>query len=826
MTTRSTRRVGPLAIVCAWLAVACLADASAAGAAPAAASAASGAPASAPAGAAATQYAVKPGQSLADIAIAATQSHDRNIVARASKAIFDANPSAFMRGDPSLLKLGAVLNVPPLDATGAPVKAEAAPAVAAASVPNASSAPASASAASAAAASAGAASAKASGVQATKPASSSAGSGPQGAASGAASAPGPAPAVAKPAAPTAATRPQPGAPIGASGGHAWTGAIEAASAPAAASEAAQAGASGAEASAAVAASGAAAAPAVAGESASGGTAATGASGAAAASAPKPGAPASTVAASAAAASHPKVSSLQQLLTLKNRVLMELQRHGFGAPSSVRSGAAGNAPAGASGFAAAPPASGVVALAPGQSRQAAAANQRFIGIGDYGFNVARSDVPAIAAVIAAVCAALLVLLIALGVSRRKRRAPRPIVGAAAAGSAAAIERDEPNPPVAPPAAAANDPIEAEFLAILARNPSSKRALMGLAAHYAERKNVRGFDEIAQRIYRLSSGRGPNWVHVAALGRQLDPDNPLFALEAGATNEDVLSEASETDLPTESTADVFAPAVPPAEPPQPPVEQPSAASAIPVLTDVAPPEAPITEVPSSGETLPEAEAAHQAAPDEAAAAPGGPQDQAGSTPALEPDAAPEPRGEATLPPEAVAALGGLDLGLPPRIEGGAERAHDTAHDAAHERGHDADEAPIAPPEAYTESPLAAEPREPAAEREPTPARVEPPARPAVSGLGAAPVGPLKLSFNLDLPGDETGEHEASAAGAPLPQFTPEQLAKIARNKLDLASEYIALGDLGGARTLIHEVIESNDAGTHDEAHALLATLAPLS
>jgi FimV-like protein len=62
--------------------------------------------------------------------------------------------------------------------------------------------------------------------------------------------------------------------------------------------------------------------------------------------------------------------------------------------------------------------------------------------------------------------------------------------------------------------------------------------------------------------------------------------------------------------------------------------------------------------------------------------------------------------------------------------------------------------------------------------------------------------------------------------VPTFTPEQLAKIARNKLELASEYIALGDLGGARTLLHEVIESNDADTRDEAHALLATLAPLS
>lgn len=827
MTTRSTRRVGLRAIVYACVAFACLADASAAGAAPAAASVAvaASAPASASAVSAAAQYAVKPGQSLADIAIAATQSHDKNIVARASKAIFDANPSAFMRNDPSLLKLGAVLNVPPLDATGAPFKAEAAPAVAAAGVPNAASA-------ASGATEAAAANAKASGAQATKPASSPAGATPQATPSAAASAPASVAAAAKPAAPAAAVHAQPSAPAGASGGHAWTGAIEPAPAPA--SAAAPAGASGVEASAPGAASSAASAPAVAGESASSGAASAGVSSAALASAPKAGAPASTVAASGAAASHPKVSSLQQLLTLKNRVLMELQRHGFGAPSSGRSGAAGHAPAGASGFAAAPPASGVVAPAPGQSRQAAAANQRFVGIGDYGFTVARSDVPAIAAVVAAVCAALLVLLIALGVSRRKRRAPRPIAGAASAGSAAAIERDELNQPIAPPAAAAEDPIEAEFLAVLARNPSSKRALMGLAGHYAERKNVRGFDEIAQRIYRLSSGRGPNWVHVAALGRQLDPDNPLFALEAGETNEDALSDTSETDAPTESTADILSPATAPAEPPierpelpewpERNVEHPTAEPAIPVLTDVAPPVAPTTELPSSGDALPEAERPHQAAPGEASGSPEELSDSTGSMPTPEPDAAPEPRGEATLPPEAVAALGGLDLGLPPRIDGEAEGSRtgiselQQAHESEQDRAHEAEEA-------RTESPLAVEPSE-HAEREGTPGPGDAPARPTVSGLGAAPVGPLKLSFNLDLPGAEAGEHEGSVADASHPPFTPEQLAKIARNKLDLASEYIALGDLGGARTLIHEVIESNDAATRDEAHALLATLAPLS
>ncbi|NYH15261.1 FimV-like protein [Paraburkholderia bryophila] len=62
--------------------------------------------------------------------------------------------------------------------------------------------------------------------------------------------------------------------------------------------------------------------------------------------------------------------------------------------------------------------------------------------------------------------------------------------------------------------------------------------------------------------------------------------------------------------------------------------------------------------------------------------------------------------------------------------------------------------------------------------------------------------------------------------MPAFTPADLTRIARNKLDLAAEYIDLGDLSGARSLINEVIEANDPATRTEARALLSTLAPLS
>lgn len=833
MTKRPTRRAVPLAIACAWLACALPAAAApGASAAPASAPAAQ----SVPAASAATQYTVKPGQSLADIAATVTGSHDKAVLGRAARSIFDANPSAFMRNDPSLLKLGAVLNVPALDATGAIAKAEPAPAAASASATAsaASAAPAS----QAAAATGGTAGAKPTPVPAAKGASAPVTAISPAPGSAAAGAPASAPAVGAPAkaapASTAAAAHPPA--NGATGEHAWSGAIQPAPAvPASAEASASAPMSAATAASAAAASGgaavsggvAASAPAAAVSEAPASAAASAAGPASAStSVPKPSAAASSVAAPAGGALHPKVSSLQQLLTLKNRVLMELQRHGFGAPSAGHPGATAGAPASASSFAAAPTSG--AAAAPGASRTAAAANQRFIGIGDYGISLTRNGIAAVAAIVAAIVAALLVVLIALGMGRRRRRAPATAGaanGSAASTVAPALGDDAAQAGATSVAAAPDDPVAAEFLAILARNPSSKRALMGLAAHYAERKNVQGFDEIAQRIYRLSGGRGPNWVHIAAIGRELDPDNSLYALEAGQAEEAVLSPDDESEAPVapaSTDAELHA-ALTPAEAPALPDE----GREVPPDTDASRLAGRASTDEPSIEEAPAEEAVHAE-----------PELHEPATP-LEPAAAAAPESEATLPPDAMAALGGLEIGLPPRVGAGPESP---VHPAEPEPGELEEEGHGEPVPEWTADagaptheaapPAHADENDEAAHEAQAPPAA-PAAAPAVTGLGAAPVGRLNLSFDLDLPGAQAGEGEKESTGAdeqgdisPVPQFTPEQLARIARNKLDLAAEYIALGDLGGARTLIHEVIDSNDAATHDEAHAMLATLAPLS
>ncbi|HEM7892848.1 TPA: pilus assembly protein FimV, partial [Burkholderia cepacia] len=90
-------------------------------------------PASAAGGAVPLTVTVQPGQSLNDIAKAATQSRDPGVLARAGRALFDANPQAFMKHDASRLKVGATLTVPALDATGAALAPAAASAASAAS---------------------------------------------------------------------------------------------------------------------------------------------------------------------------------------------------------------------------------------------------------------------------------------------------------------------------------------------------------------------------------------------------------------------------------------------------------------------------------------------------------------------------------------------------------------------------------------------------------------------------------------------------------------------------------------------------------------------
>ncbi|VWC01201.1 FimV/HubP family polar landmark protein [Burkholderia metallica] len=676
-------------------------------------------PASAAGGAVPLTVTVQPGQSLNDIAKAATQSHDPAVLARAGRALFDANPQAFMKRDASRLKVGATLTVPALDATGAalvPAAASAASATAAASAPaatsggtalaqHAASAPHPGSAVQPApvasamhAAPGGASVATAAGASASALASASVGAS---AANGA----------------SAVVSMQPAAPVsGASGPHVWSGAIQ--SVPSTAS-------------------GAAVPPATSGSQVSG-----------------IGEPAG--AAPVAGASQPRPSSLQQLLALKNRVLMELQKHGIGKPATTNEVTPAPAPA--------PVAPRPAANDAGASAAAPTAGEAASGVAASAVQPASVAAPAQpAAPVAApaprteqmdwrpaALAGAAMIVLAAGFAWRKRRKGRRAddadtgagtTAAAAGGAATAVAETEAAPSVEPE------------LPIRPETPVSRDAASDLSL-------------------------------VAAVAAAAQPaETPDTAVPPAPEAAKLHDEPPE--LPTAHTA------------------EPLASDAARVPHDVEPEEKVAAEEPV--EKLAGKPAETPIAP--AAAAPAAADAQ-----------------HAALMQNAISALNSLDMPLPPRTpdepslaaDGSAAPAAPSDTDGIATNGQAAQRPPIGSIDPAPEHPADQDDEidwEPDA---PTPAghAGSPGAPSSLAPLGGAQFGALKLDFDLDLP---------ATPGAALPALTPDELARIARNKLDLAAEYVELGDLSGARTLLQEVVDANDAATRDDARALLAKLA---
>jgi pilus assembly protein FimV len=841
--------------------------------------------------AAGSQYTIRPGQSLNDVAIAATQSHDRATLVRASRALFDANPNAFMGRDPSRLRQGATLTIPALDATGAAVDA-----------------------------SGGAASSGASSVTATAE-----------------------PALAQTAtAANAAAQEQPGVAAQAnpaSAGQHGTPAITAvASEPLQASSATAGAASAPSATSepvTVAASSASSVAAVSASQASGAHVWSGAiqaSTSVSASAAEP----SVTSGSAPVRSPTQVSSLQQLLALKSRVLMELQKHGIGGSTASQPSAGAAMAAG-----------GQAGAAHGTASGSVAANN---GTGDGHFTtVAGLDLSSTnLGIAAAIGAALVALLAGLGLRRRKRAARAAEAAQAAAASARAASLATPVPfddgedagvdaaargsavvdEMTERAVARHEPAQDDLVTREVSSPgtTSEEA----AAHEANLQEVAGPVATAHEAAAREAAAHEAAEHEAATheitaqeaeaneaeANEAEPQEP--GLHKAATHEIVPPETPNHDAALPDALANQAPA--PYDPAAFPVNRPLQESAhitgftpaasepaafvhtsadevtehtsaelaqtaegqgfeLPPASDLdmaaglregtVPPEAlPSSVEPADGGALAEPatweKTAHlrseEAVPTESRAAYTSPQPQlySGASEAEQPDEpshgrasiepAPvesdataaqssAPGGEHTLaaekprwdtpeafplpeplepfpdelappkgfPRDAVDAFGSLDLGLPPRGESDTAVPPDASLNTH----------PVAAPEIGADRANAPQPSPPGHVADEIAAGIAGAA--TVAGLGAARFGALNLDFDLELP---------PSPAQPLPLFTPEDLGRIARNKLDLASEYIELGDLAGARALIHEVIEANDAHTRTEARALLSTLAPLS
>ncbi|PRE57282.1 FimV/HubP family polar landmark protein [Burkholderia multivorans] len=678
---------------------------------------------------------VQPGQSLNDIAIAATQSHDPAVLARAGRALFDANPQAFMKRDPSRLKVGATLTVPALDASGAAVAAGvAAPG---ASAPAAASSAAAASGAAAAAQHAASAAHGASAPAAAAPIQHPAASGVAHGASAPAGASFVAPssdAAAARGASAADTASAAAAAAGASGPHMWSGTIQ--PAPSSASDA------GAQSSQYV--------------------------------QPTSGAHAPAGAAPAAAASQPRPSSLQQLLALKNRVLMELQKHGIGKPAATT---APVAPA---------PTAPVTPRAPddaGASSAAAASGaDAASGTAASAVSPAAPSVQASAPVVAtppanrgepidwrpAALAGAAVVVLAGGLVWRKRRKHRHAEAVAAGSADDASPSAEQALPIEPETPVSRDVVsDVNFAAVASAAAEAVAPTNEVASTPEAAKPEESNREAANReaANREAANREP--TSSEATNRE--------AAESQAQNR----EAANPE-PTNSLDDRPQPSSSTLEPVHPTDGAPLPHDAKPAFD--AEPTAPLAS------SVPVADAAASSTTD--------PQ-------------------HAALMQNAITALGSLDMPLPPRAAGETPSSSDDpegAHIATN--GQTAPRPPVGANDMSTEHPAD---HEDELEWDDDAPHADTSARPAapspLSPLGGAQFGALNLDFDLDLP---------SAPGAELPALTPEELARIARNKLDLAAEYVELGDLSGARTLLQEVVDANDAATRDDARAMLAKL----
>ncbi|MCB1959149.1 MAG: hypothetical protein KDE68_01270, partial [Rhodocyclaceae bacterium] len=63
-----------------------------------------------------------------------------------------------------------------------------------------------------------------------------------------------------------------------------------------------------------------------------------------------------------------------------------------------------------------------------------------------------------------------------------------------------------------------------------DPSRTAVHLKLLEIYAQRKNLQQFETTAAELYTVTGGSGEDWDKAVAMGRKLDPDNPLFSRPA--------------------------------------------------------------------------------------------------------------------------------------------------------------------------------------------------------------------------------------------------------------------------------------------------------
>jgi len=313
--------------------------------------------------------------------------------------------------------------------------------------------------------------------------------------------------------------------------------------------------------------------------------------------------------------------------------------------------------------------------------------------------------------------------------------------------------------------------------LKKDPQRQEIYLKLLEIHAQHNKPSAFETVASELYAVSQGQGEVWQKAVALGRQLDPNNPMF------------SEGGTPPAPLEPRVTDVAHA---------PMER----SPEPVLHAERPLDNMIDEEisisPTSG-AKPKSPADILAGADDALAR---------STKTVAPVASAEPQARPRA--SAADAAGAATAAL-----AGALAASKISLESRHA------EKPEAPREAPkydldfhlddAEKPAPMKPQSTA------------PREPVLESVGAAPAQLTRPAAALELDKlDLSFDPDRSTYEDPTPSVLDGQWHDAA-TKLDLAKAYQEMGDLEGAREILQEVLHEGDDQQKSEAQSLLSKLA---
>jgi pilus assembly protein FimV len=311
--------------------------------------------------------------------------------------------------------------------------------------------------------------------------------------------------------------------------------------------------------------------------------------------------------------------------------------------------------------------------------------------------------------------------------------------------------------------------------LKKDPQRQEIYLKLLEIHAQHNKPSAFETVASELYAVSQGQGEVWQKAVALGRQLDPNNPMFG-EGGA----------------------------PPVPHEPRVVEPAPA---PVMAERAP--EPIAHADRPLDNMIDEEISISPTS-------GGKSSKsaadilAGAEDALQRSTQTVPVASAERSRSAAEAAGAATAAL-----AGALAASKATFDAVHaEKAEAAKEAPKYDLDFHlddAEKPAPIKPQAPA--REPAL---------ATEAVGAAPAQLARPAAALELDKlDLSFDPERSTFEDPTPSVLDGQWHDAA-TKLDLAKAYQEMGDLEGAREILQEVLHEGDDQQKSEAQSLLSKL----